>query len=95
MTGEKVTVYIDGNGKWRWSHRRGSRNVGASTQGYANKWLCLQNLQSTMSANYTVLSQTKTGTPNGRMHQFGELIVPGTNRVVVVEVKSWTREEES
>jgi uncharacterized protein YegP (UPF0339 family) len=92
---EKVTVYIDGNGKWRWRHVRGSRSVGASTQGYANKWGCLQNLQFTLSANYTVLTQTKNGTPNGRMHQTGVLTVPGTERTINVEVLSWTEEENS
>lgn len=90
---EEVTVYIDGNGKWRWKHRKGSRTVGASTQGYANKWSCLQNLQSAFSANYEVTFQTKAGTPNGRMHQKGVLSVPGTNRTVPVEVLSWTEEE--
>ena len=38
MARDRVRVYLDGAGRWRWSRRAGGRVVADSGQGYRSKW---------------------------------------------------------
>lgn len=90
---EHVTVYLGKDGKWRWTRRRGSRTVSASTQGYSSKQWVLYNLKFSMQgADYTVEFQTKKDTPNGRLFQRG-LLHPLSGPPIPVTVYSWNPEE--
>lgn len=91
MADESIKVFLDGEGKWRWRHRKGSRTVNSSSQGYANKWGALENLRFTFGAVYEVKFQSKKNTPNGRMYQQGELKALG-GRTIHVEVTPWQEE---
>ena len=54
----RLNIYEDANKKWRWQVFMSSDEVGASTQGYANKSECIDNLKKI--ANH-ILELERTG----------------------------------
>lgn len=91
---EGILVYLDSAGKWRWVHRRGSRKVAASSQGYANKHLAVKNMESVLGGDYAKTFETRS-TRNGRAYQQGTFTRWAAGPVgtpIHVEVIPWEQE---
>lgn len=90
---ERVQVYIDHAGKWRWRWWRGSDITGDSSQGYKQKRDCLLSLTGNTRATYEVTFENRR-TPNRRAYQQGHLRWGVGVDDVFVEVTPWTLEED-
>lgn len=87
---DRVRLYLDDAGKWRWRWWRGSDIVASSSQGYVEKRDCLRGLTSITRTEYHLTYESRRNATR-RAYQQGWLVAKGQTDIPV-EVTPWGKD---
>lgn len=88
MASDRVRLYLDNEGKWRWRRWRGSDIIADSAQGYVTKRDCLMGIAAISRSTYQLTYESRRN-DTGRAYQQGRLVAQGQPDIPV-EVTPWT-----